>query len=586
MKKFIAFVVKKKWLVIFSFLTIGTIGYFAFPKIFPEPETFTYTTAVVEKGNLQKTISGTGQISATNQVDIKPKTAGDIIRVYAKTGQSVKKNQILIQLDSSDAYKTVRDAKANLQSAEISYQKLVQATDELTLLQAQNSLTSAEENKRSAEDNLQKTYDDIYNKITDAFLDLPGIVTGIENIIHNTDYESNQNNLAYYYDTARRADENKIFEIDSLKNKTETSFSTAETNYEIAFTNYEKCSINSDRQTLENLLNETYETIKNVSDSIKTLNNFLDFVENILETSSLNSNLPSELATHQNNLDQYTGLTSSHLSSLLSIKNSLASYKTQIISYERTINEKRTGLVDLQNGADLLDIETQKLTLEQKRNSLNDAYEKLADYSVRAPFAGIIASFSAELGDSASSGTAIGTIITQQKIATIALNEVDIAQIKVGQKTNLTFDAIENLNITGEVIEVDSIGTTSQGVVSYNVKISLDVDDERIKPGMSISAIITVSNKTDILQISSSAIKNGNGQSYVEIFDENKNIIHRTITVGDSNDTMTEITSGIEEGEEIILKKISNKTNSTTATGKTSTTNNQNPMGGMMRELR
>ena len=139
--------------------------------------------------------------------------------------------------------------------------------------------------------------------------------------------------------------------------------------------------------------------------------------------------------------------------------------------------------------------------------------KKLADYTVRAPFDGVIAEFNVKKGDTVSAGSSVGMLVTKQQIATISLNEVDAAKVKVGQKATLIFDAVSDLTITGEVAEVDAVGTVSQGVVSYNVKVVFDVQDERIKPGMTVTANIIISSKPNVLMVKTSAIKNQDGSS-------------------------------------------------------------------------
>jgi HlyD family secretion protein len=101
-----------------------------------------------------------------------------------------------------------------------------------------------------------------------------------------------------------------------------------------------------------------------------------------------------------------------------------------------------------------------------------------------APFDGILATFTAKVGES--SGSSVGTLITEQKVAVISFNEVDAASIKIGQKAKLTLMAITGLTIPGTVVEIDSVGTVSSGVVTYDVKIAFDKDDERVKAGMSV----------------------------------------------------------------------------------------------------
>ena len=195
-----------------------------------------------------------------------------------------------------------------------------------------------------------------------------------------------------------------------------------------------------------------------------------------------------------------------------------------------------------------------------------DAKEKLSDYTLRASIGGTIAAVSVKKGDNASSGTSVATLISPQQMVEISLNEVDVPKVKTGQKAVLTFDAIEELTITGTVAEVDSIGTATQGVVNYVVKIAFDTQDERVKPGMSVSADIITEAKPDVLLVSGSAVKTQGNYSYVEIL-ENGQPQAVLVTVGSSNDTMVEITSGLSEGQEIITQTISNSQTSLQSSG-------------------
>lgn len=164
-------------------------------------------------------------------------------------------------------------------------------------------------------------------------------------------------------------------------------------------------------------------------------------------------------------------------------------------------------------------------------------------------------------GDPVSASTILATLVTKQKIAEISLNEVDITKIKVGQKTTLTFDAIPDLTITGQVAEIDTVGTVTQGVVTYAVKISFDTQDDRVKPGMSISASIITDIKQDALLAPNSAVKQQGDAAYVEIFaGETQAPRQQTVQTGLSNDTMTEITSGLNEGDRVVTQTITQTT--------------------------
>jgi multidrug efflux pump subunit AcrA (membrane-fusion protein) len=152
----------------------------------------------------------------TNQVDVQAKASGDLYNVSIVAGQEIKTGAILAQINAKDALKTVRDAKANLDSAKLSLEKLKKPADELSILQAENALAQAQEAKQKAEDDLQKAYDDGFNTVANAFLDLPEIITGLNDILFGSELGgSGQWNLDYYAN-AVPFNEAKIYEYKEL----------------------------------------------------------------------------------------------------------------------------------------------------------------------------------------------------------------------------------------------------------------------------------------------------------------------------------------------------------------------------------
>src|SRR3989344_8985862 len=145
-----------------------------------------------------------------------------------------------------------------------------------------------------------------------------------------------------------------------------------------------------------------------------------------------------------------------------------------------------------------------------------------------------------------------------------------MAKIKIGQKVKLSFDAMPDITIDGTVAEINPVGVIDQGVVTYDVKISFDKENPEIKPSMSVSATIVTDEKQNVLVIPNSAVKSQGGKTFVEIFDSSllpsvngslgsiSKISPRKIPVeiGLSNDTHTEIISGLKEGDEIVIRTI------------------------------
>ncbi len=550
----------------------------------PQKASVNYITQVVKKGNISVAVSGTGQVSSLDEVTLTSEVMGDITGVYVKNGEEVNKGDLLFKIDSSEGEKNLKSAELALESAKLNLEEMQEPVDELTLLQAENSLIEAEESKEKAENTLEKSYEDGFTNISNAFLDLPSIMTGLNNILFSENLSLNgcQQNIDYYSSAAYYYDDKAT----QYKEDVYKKYVIAKKQYDTNFTDYKSASRFSSKESIEALIIETYETTKAISEAIKSTNNLIEFYKYTFSERQQTYNTTAD--THLSLLSGYTSKTNNHLSSLLSANSTIESSKDSIVSADRSIRVKELSLEKTKEGSTDLEIRTQQLAVEQKNADLVDAQKTLAKYYIRAPFSGIIASVSVSKGDTAGSQTTMGSIITHEKIATITLNEVDIAKVKVGQKVDITFDALDDVAIQGEVAEVDAVGTVSQGVVSYSVKISFDSDNESIKPGMSISANINVESVADVLIMASGAIKTMGDKKYVEIMNDNGAIERKIIETGLTDDVLIEIKSGLSDGDKVVTstntgttKKTTTNTNNTNRTINTITNTGGPPSGGM-----
>jgi HlyD family secretion protein len=577
-QKIKSYILLHKFVSTIVVLTVLYGGYYEYKKLTDTSGETRYVTAQVKKGTIITSITGSGQVSASNQVDVKPKVSGDVVYVNVVSGQTVKAGAVLATLDSRDAQKAVRDAEVNLESAKLSLEKLQKPADELSVTQSENTLARAKESKENATNDLANAYENGFNTVSNAFLDLPAIMTSLQNMLYSSSLEmgaSGQNNIDYYTSYAAIAEQDKT-KADSFKADVDEKYNAARVSYDKNFQDFKTTNRSSDTEKIETLVIETYETTKNVAEAVKSANNLIQYYKDKLTE----KNLPTKTLadTHLASLGTYTGKTNTHLINLLGVTNTITDDKNTITNATRTIDENTKSLTKLESGADVLDVKSSELSVKQRENALLDAKEKLADYSIRAPFGGTIAKMNVKKGDSLTSGTAVATLVTAQKIAELSLNEVDVAKVKVGQKATLTFDAIEGLSIAGAVSDIDTIGTVSQGVVTYTVKIGFDTQDDRVKPGMSVSAAIITDIKQDVLTVPSSAVKTQGNANYVEMFDTplpqtagtqgSLSAVpprQQNVAVGLSSDTDTEIVSGLKEGDEVVSRTITAKT-TTTAT--------------------
>jgi HlyD family secretion protein len=568
----------QKKIIIPILLLLVLAGYFGYTKFLKKNGVTRYVLAQVQKGTILVSVSGSGQISTEDQIDIKPKISGEMAEIFVEEGKEVRAGKLIFRLDDFDYQKAVRDAETALETAKLELDKLLEPPDELALLQAENALAQAKESKQKAEDNLEKAYEDGFNTVSNAFLDLPTVMAGLQDILLGDDFSKIQSNINYYTDTTKVYDE-KVFQYSQ---DAYDRYQIARKDYDQNFADYKSTSRYSEKTVIEALINQTYETTKAIAEAVKSANNLIQFYKDKLTERDLK---PDPLAnTHLSSLNTYTGKTNSHLLSLLSIKRTIEDSKDAITNAERSIEEKEKSLAKLKAGPDELDIRAKKIAVQQKEDNLLTAKENLVKCSISAPFDGLISDVKVKKGDIVSSGTALATLITKQKIAEITLNEIDAAKVKVGQKATLNFDALPDLTLTGKVVEVDTVGTVSQGVVSYGVKIALDANDERIKPGMSVTADIIVDAKTDVLVLPNSAVKSQAGVYYVELVKADEKLSQQllanvsgvilpesptsqSVEVGLSNDTSTEIVSGLKEGDIVVSSTISStQTNQTQRT--------------------
>ncbi len=593
--------------IILAVLILGG-GYYWYKYINVVPPPARYVLVKAEKGTLAVSLSGSGQISAYNQIDIKPKVSGDITVISAVQGQEVKSGALIAQLDARGAQQAVSDAQISMETARLELDRLLNPPDNTAVVQAENALIQAQDTltklkftqsdsyqnaldaKQKADDALGKSYEDGFTAVSNAFLDLPTVITGLNDLLFGYNFNPNQQNINYYKDTVRNYD----IKADIFYNDAYNSYQSARAAYDQNFTDYKFATRFSGTATVENLVGETYDTTKLIAESVKSANNLIQFYKDTLKERNLNTATLAD--THLATLNTYTGKTNTYLSSLLSIEQTIQDNKDSIASAEnnikgivqnnpldlaadeRSVAEKETALAKLKAGPDDFDVRASKIALQQKEDALSIAQQTLADYYIRAPFDGIIAKINNKKGESVSSGVAIATIVSKQKIATISLNEVDVAKAKIGQKATLTFDAIGGLSMTGQVAEIDSLGTVTQGVVTYNVKIALDTEDDRVKSGMSVSAAIIIDAKQDVVLVPNAAVKQQGGTAYVQIAEGtipspigSSGVVlasaprNQTVEVGLSNDTMTEIVSGLNEGDNVVTRTVAGTSLATTA---------------------
>jgi HlyD family secretion protein len=549
-------------------IVVIAVAYWLWGVTHPATTQTTYVLTTVKTGTIISTVSGSGQVSPSNEVTINPQASGQISQVLVTDGQHVVTGQPIAYISAIDEYNAVQTAKANLQSAQLALQKLEEPATTLSITQDQDAIAKAQASLVTDQTNLQNAYATAYSDIVSTFLDFPTIQSQLQDIVTGTEAsKGTQWNIDYYENATINWDN-----IDSIAERSSTyaAYTTAAASYDKAYADYQQTSATSATSTVSAMLDESYSSLQDMQNALNAMNSFIQFYESELKNNNQAPN--NEAVTSATTLSADVTKVNAHLSALLSDKNQIASTEQAIVNDTASINEGEQSLAQLQAGANAIDIQTAQLNIQQQQNALQQAEDNLANYTITAPFSGTIADLNLNVGDTVSSGTSAATLITTNDLATLSLNEVDAAKVAIGDQATLTFDAIPNLTLTGNVVDVSPLGTVTQGVVSYTIKIGFATQDPRVKAGMTVNADIEAAVHQNVLTVPASAIITQNGSTYVQAFvppltgagaTSSTGIVSATapqmipVTVGISDNTNTEIDSGLTAGEQIVARSLS-----------------------------
>lgn len=206
----------------------------------------------------------------------------------------------------------------------------------------------------------------------------------------------------------------------------------------------------------------------------------------------------------------------------------------------------------------------QQLSVNEAQTNLNYAY-------IYSPIDGVILSREVEEGQTVAAAMSTPTLFTIAQDLTnmrvIAdVDEADIGGVKVGQRVSFTVDALPEDKFEGRVTQVRQQATTTSNVVTYQVVISAPNPDLKLMPGLTASVSIYTLEVSDALSVSTKALrftpdedelKEGDviedckAEAKLWIKSGNK-LKAIPVKTGASNGIMTQIVSGVKEGDEII----------------------------------
>ena len=265
-----------------------------------------------------------------------------------------------------------------------------------------------------------------------------------------------------------------------------------------------------------------------------------------------------------------------------------AEFEYQERNYKRNQQLHEKGLIsDTEYEENLYNYQRAKSSLESSRAAYNNAQRNLSYAIITSPINGVVTSRDVEEGQTVASGFETPTLFTiaadLTKMQVVAdVDEADIGGVKEGQRVTFTVDAYPEDTFEGRVTQVrlgsskssstSSTSTSSETVVTYEVVISADNPDLKLKPRLTANVNIYTLDKKDVLCVPSKALRfipeqpmlgsddvveDCEGEHKVWTY-ENHVFKAHPVTIGLSDGINTEILGGVEEGLTIVSEAETN----------------------------
>jgi HlyD family secretion protein len=222
-------------------------------------------------------------------------------------------------------------------------------------------------------------------------------------------------------------------------------------------------------------------------------------------------------------------------------------YENALEVAKANLNKARKDYKKWENGPSADEIAATKARIAAAQATISQGW-------IEAPFDSTVSLANPQPGDLVSPNTdAFRVDDLSSLFVDLAVSEVDINQIEAGQPVSLTFDAVRGGVYHGEVVSVDRVGTSNQGVVEFVVTVRLIDADEQVKPGMTAAVNIVVSQLEDVLLVPNRAVRYKDGKQVVYIL-QNNQTVPVNIKLGATAETTSQVLEGdLKVGDLIIL---------------------------------
>lgn len=459
----------------------------------------TYAETTPVRQDVSNSLSGTGTLNPANTYTVKSLVDGKILTGGFEEGDKVEEGDVLYTIDSSDASTNLEKASIALQQAQRSYDKTV----DLQYVRAE----------------------------------VDGTVSSLK--VAKGDQVTSGQEVAVIRDSSKML-LNLLFPAADAAN-----FSVG--------------------QSADVVLDGAFETLKGTITAI-TGTDELSTGNLLVRTVTIRVNNAGGLTTAQAATASVNGVSS--------IASATFAYQA-----ERTLTAQAGGTVSAINvqegdavskgdilieltGDDLTEsIQSASESLRSAEISMQNQQDNMSNYTITSPISGTIIEKDAKQGDALTSGSTLCVIYDLSYLEmVINVDELQIGALSVGQKVQITADAVADKTYVGTVTRVSMKGSSSGGTTTYPITIRIDNTDG-LRPGMNANAEIVVAEANNALVVPNAAVirggyvlvskKSPSAANAVEDMDAPEGYVYVKVETGVSDDSYTEIKSGLQEDDTV-----------------------------------